>query len=205
MRCVPASGRCRWCSWAVWPTSEVYSQRAVELRATQKQRNEDVWLLTDSQVRFCLCRWRVRRVGELKAGPLFSNTTKISQSHKRSRMIPEWFWKVFYILEAATSIGNASRSLQNFQKLLAGFQKLHTFNVNVTVNLDLSCFRNISRTREYMLRRHKGVPARLFSTAEILVAAIFVCATYRYYRHTTVNLSQSYTKVELCSAVDRCT
>ena len=71
-------------------------------------------------------------MGELRAAPLFSNTGQISQSHERSRSrtLPEAY--------------------RRFQKFPEGFQKLHTFYVDVPVNLDLACFRNISRTREYM-------------------------------------------------------
>ena len=63
------------------------------------------------------------------------------------------FWKPSYVLEEY-QLQPRSRTLpeayRRFQKFPEGFQKLHTFYVDVPVNLDLACFRNISRTREYM-------------------------------------------------------
>ena len=47
-------------------------------------------------------------------------------------------------------VGTLPEASRRFQKFPEGFQKLHTFYVDVPVNLDLACFRNISRTREYM-------------------------------------------------------
>ena len=64
-----------------------------------------------------------------------------------------WASLASYVLEEyqlqprSRTLPEASR---RFQKFPEGFQKLHTFYVDVPVNLDLACFRNISRTREYM-------------------------------------------------------
>ena len=125
-------------------------------RETWNRNMKMFLLMADSRVRCCRY-WRgVRGVGELRAAPLFSNTRQISQSHERSRMLPEWFWKPSYVLEEY-QVQPRSRTLPEaygrFQKFPEGFQKIHTFYVDVPVNLDLACFRNISRTREYMPRR----------------------------------------------------
>ena len=82
-------------------------------------------------------------MGELRAAPLFSNTGQISQSHERSRMLPEWIsGSPSYVLEEY-QLQPRSRTLpeayRRFQKFPEGFQKLHTFYVDVPVNLDLAC------------------------------------------------------------------